>query len=294
MKWLINRWLEDQPKWRLVLISVLLCLSIGIVDYAIRIDLSVSVFYLMPITIAAWYINRSTTLLLAILCALAWLWADTGAKQYTVVLLPFWNSGIRLSFFILVGYLISLQKEAYQKEKALARIDDLTNVYNRRFFMEVLSLEIERSHRYQLSFTLAYMDIDSFKSVNDRLGHIEGDHLLVAVSQQLLQILRSTDVVGRLGGDEFAILIPQTKPALAHSLLSRIHENLTLTVTDRWPVGFSIGAVNFMTVPASDDQAIAQADSVMYEIKKSGKNRVGVRIFDEKALPKVSEKRYQY
>ncbi len=115
-----------------------------------------------------------------------------------------WNEGIRFSFFVIVSYLISLQRQAYQKEQRLARIDGFTGIHNRRFFREVLGLEIERSRRYNTALALVYLDLDNFKAVNDRFGHREGDRLLKILAYQLRTTLRANDMVGRLGQCMFA------------------------------------------------------------------------------------------
>ncbi|PZO11384.1 MAG: hypothetical protein DCF25_19520 [Leptolyngbya foveolarum] len=135
--------------------------------------------------------NRPFGIALSPLCSLAWLWADTTTKQSTIPLLPIWNARVRLSFFTLVIDLISLQKRAYQKERRFARTDGLTGIHNWHFFRETLRLEIERSRRYKTSFALAYLDLDNFKAVNDRLGPQEGDRLLKILARQLRGTLRA-------------------------------------------------------------------------------------------------------
>lgn len=278
MKQKINRWLECRSPWQLLCLCVVLASAISIFDHEVQIDLSLSVFYLVPIAIASWYVNRPLGIVLSLLCSLAWLWADTTAKQSAIFFLPIWNASIRLSFFTLASDLISLQKRAYQKERGFARTDGLTGIYNRRFFRETLRLEIERSRRYKTSFALAYLDLDNFKAVNDRLGHQEGDRLLKILAHQLRETLRANDTVGRLGGDEFAILLSQIEPAKVHRSLERVQAQLQASVSSRWSVGFSIGVVVFAQSPVSVEDAIAQADQVMYDIKKSGKNRLKLQM----------------
>ena len=279
MKQKINRWLEHRSSGQLLCLCVVLASAITAFDHAVQIDLSVSTFYLVPIAIASWYINRRSGVVLSLLCSLAWLWADATAKQSAITFLLVWNSGIRLSFFIIVNYLISLQKRAYQKERRFARIDGLTGIHNHRFFKEALRLEIERSRRYKTSFTLAYLDLDNFKAVNDKFGHQEGDRLLKALAYQLRKTLRTNDTVGRLGGDEFAILLPQIAPVKVPCLLKRVQAQLQESISSRWLVSFSIGVVIFAESPVSVEAAIAQADRVMYDIKKSGKNRLELKTF---------------
>ena len=280
MKQKVDEWLKRRSNWQLCCLSVLLTLIIGAVDFTVRIDLSISIFYLVPIALAAWYINRSAGMLMAMLCSLVWLWADVAPKHHELLFIPIWNSGIRLGFSLVVSYLISLQKQAYQRELHLAQRDGLTGIHNRRAFIEILQLEMERSRRYGTPFTLAYLDVDYFKVVNDRLGHAEGDRLLKAVAYQLQTTVRTSDTIGRLGGDEFAILLPQIGFAQAYQSLVRIHAQLKSSVSSRWPIGFSIGAATFLESPVSVDDAIARADAIMYKIKRTGKNGLEVGIVE--------------
>lgn len=274
----LNQWLEKLSQRQLLGLSMSLCGGIGLFDYAIRIDLSLSIFYLIPIAIAAWYGDRHQGIFLAVLSSLVWLCADITAKRYPAVFLPIWNFGIRLGFFGLVSYLISLQQGAYKREIQLARIDGLTGIYNRRFFIEMLEIEMARSRRYHFPFAIAYLDIDNFKTVNDRFGHKVGDRLLQTIIKQLQTSLRENDILGRLGGDEFAILLPQMEAAQAHSTLLRIHAQLNAAVNPTWAIGFSVGAVAYTEMPNTVDEIITLADEIMYEIKKSGKNRVGFKV----------------
>ncbi len=275
----VGQWLSGRSRRELLWLSAFLSLVIGTIDYATRVDLSLSIFYLVPIAIAAWYLDLATGISLSLLCALLWLWADTSAKTYSSGFLPLWNAGIRLGFFLLVNYLIVGQHQAFKQEHQLARTDDLTGIYNRRFFIEMLKLEMERSRRYQLPFTLAYVDIDNFKAINDQYGHSEGDRLLKTVSKRLLEFTRDNDIVGRLGGDEFGVILPQVEYAQAYLVLARLHTSLTSEIGHGWSVGFSMGAITFLeSPPASTDEAIAQADQIMYEIKRKGKNALELRV----------------
>ena len=270
----IDQWLRRQSEPSLLGLSVLLYLIVEVVTYAVQVDLSLSFFHLLPVMIAAWYVGREASVFISIICCLTWLYVDIATKDYDPSFLPFWNFGIRLSLFVFIGYLISAQRRAYKRESQLARIDGLTGICNRRAFEEILQLEIARSRRYQTSFTLAYLDIDNFKAVNDSLGHGEGDRLLQAVAKQLVVVLRASDVVGRLGGDEFALLLPHTSHIEAHAAIIRGHVHLSRVIAGTWPVGFSIGVVTFREVPNSVSEVISKADKAMYKTKKGEKNRV--------------------
>ena len=165
------------------------------------------------------------------------------------------------------------------KEQELARIDPLTNVPNRRAFYEALDKERVRSVRYRRPLTIAYVDIDNFKKVNDALGHAVGDELLVQVAAGLRSNLRASDFVGRLGGDEFAALLPETDATSAKLVLDKLRLRLFEEMkAHSWQVTFSIGAATFLDPPDSLDVIIRMADETMYSIKAHGKDNVSVAL----------------
>jgi diguanylate cyclase (GGDEF)-like protein len=170
-------------------------------------------------------------------------------------------------------------KTLLAKEHDLARIDSLTTVPNRRAFYEALDKERVKSARYRRPFTIAYLDLDNFKKVNDSLGHAVGDELLVQVASGLRSNLRASDCVGRLGGDEFAILLPETDATAAQLVLSKLRLRLLEEMkAHSWKVTFSIGAATFLDPPDSLDVIIRMADETMYAIKTHGKNNVSVSL----------------
>lgn len=170
-------------------------------------------------------------------------------------------------------------KSLLAKEQDLARIDPLTTVPNRRAFYEALEKERVRSLRYRRPCTIAYLDLDNFKKVNDSLGHAVGDELLVEVAASLKSNLRASDYVGRLGGDEFAILLPETDATAAKLVLHKLRLRLLEEMKNHsWKVTFSIGAATFLDPPASLDVMIRLADETMYAIKAQGKDNVSVSL----------------
>jgi diguanylate cyclase (GGDEF)-like protein len=170
-------------------------------------------------------------------------------------------------------------QEALEKEKELARLDSLTGLANRRAFYEVLELEQKRARRYELPLTVAYLDVDNFKKINDTSGHSLGDSVLIVVAHTIKNNIRASDTVARLGGDEFAVLLPETEAAAAETVLRKLQGMLqTKTQENGWTISFSIGVATFLFPPESLDDIIRTADEVMYAVKTSGKNNLSVAI----------------
>jgi diguanylate cyclase (GGDEF)-like protein len=261
----------------LALIIIGLIFAIGAADYFTGYDLSVSLFYLAPIAVAAWYINRSIALGVSMVCAVMWL--VTSALTLPVREFPFfvlfWNAGVCLGFFVVVTVLLTALRQAIEHERALARTDYLTGVKNSRSFYEQADIELRRAQRHHRPLSIAYIDVDDFKELNDRFGHNEGDSALRTIGTALLRSLRATDVVGRMGGDEFAILLPDAGETESVSVGERLHESLTTELRGNgWPITLSMGVVTCTMAPLEISQLMKAVDALMYEVKKSGKNRV--------------------
>lgn len=280
---LIRYW-EKQPRSLVIGVGFLLVLIIGIIDYLTGRYISVSIFYLIPVIFTTWFVNRWLGFFISLVSTVVWFIADTILKNHPYALIPYWNAAVRFSFFIIIGYLLSALKIAYEREKKLARTDVLTGVVNRHYFLELLQAEINRNRRYGQPLTVAYIDVDNFKMVNDKFGHSTGDKLLQFIANTIKRQIRTTDVIARLGGDEFALLLLESSYESAWIVLQRVHKQLRETMqTHSWSVSFSIGAVTFIRVQDSADVStvVHQADELMYFAKQSGKNKLEHRLFNE-------------
>ncbi|WP_102795901.1 sensor domain-containing diguanylate cyclase [Bowmanella denitrificans] len=165
--------------------------------------------------------------------------------------------------------------EGLKRERQLARIDALTGCANRRAFMELAEYELERCSRYQRPFSLAYLDLDNFKQVNDLHGHLAGDNLLQNIARRLQSCLRSSDTVARIGGDEFVLLLPETPQNVAKFMLDRLHHQLLEEMAKQHcPVTFSIGVLSCTQAPEHIDHLLKMVDELMYSIKQKGKNAI--------------------
>lgn len=168
-------------------------------------------------------------------------------------------------------------------ESTAADTDKLTNILNSRGFYAELANELLRSVRYEHLFSLAYIDIDNFKSVNDSQGHAEGDKLLIEVAQCLKDSVRATDIVARLGGDEFACLFPETGQDASKAAFAKASEELQRRMSSYdWPVSFSVGLVTFETMPTDIKEAMKIADELMYSVKNADKNNISYRVWHRK------------
>ena len=126
--------------------------------------------------------------------------------------------------YFFISRLLGKINETQQKLMALASIDDLTQLYNRRYFFERFNQEVERSKRYQRPLSCIIMDIDFFKHVNDSYGHLAGDQVLINIAQIVRKNCRQSDLAGRYGGEELIILLPETEAAGAMIIADRIRE----------------------------------------------------------------------
>ena len=278
MKALFNH-LYKIPKVDILLISFFMIALLGIIDYLTGYEISFSAFYLLPVVFVAWFHEKSYAITVSVISASVWLVADAlSGHYYSNVVIPVWNSIMRLGFYLLAVFSLSEIKRLLEREQTSSRIDFLTGIGNSRVFMENAQREIERSARFSHPFTLAYIDIDHFKQINDSLGHTQGDILLQTVAQTIKGNLRSTDIVSRLGGDEFAILLVETNEENAKITLSKIQiKLLDIVKKNNWPVTFSIGAVTSYSAH-NLDELIKEADNLMYTVKESGKNRIAYKI----------------
>lgn len=275
------KYLDKIPKTVITVIGVSLVILLGAIDHLTGYEISFSIFYLLPVALVSWFDKRSHAVIISILSASTWLWADTtSGHTYSYFAIPVWNSIMRLGFFLMAAFSLSEIKKLLENEQTFARIDFLTGIANSRDFYEMAKIEIDRSVRFGRPFTIAYLDIDNFKQVNDMLGHSQGDNLLQSVAKTIKENIRAIDIVSRLGGDEFAILFPETNEENAKTAINKMQKHLLdIVKNNNWPVTFSIGAV---TCYKSCDlnELIREADNLMYAVKESGKNRVEYKIHE--------------
>lgn len=260
----------------LVMVNFIMVLLIGFFDYRTGVELNVAILYLVPICIITWYIGEIIGIVTADLCAGAFLASDLiGRHAYSSNLISCWNAFMYLVFFSVVAFILARLKKTLQREKNLARIDFLTDIPNLKGFYEFGEREIEKCKRYKRKLSIAYIDCDNFKQVNDTYGHEAGDRLLKLVAETIQDSIRNTDLAARLGGDEFVVMLDETGIDTVHHVLDRVNKNLKAAVkSQNYNVTFSVGVAIFDNVPETLDEAVKKADELMYTVKKTGKNKV--------------------
>jgi diguanylate cyclase (GGDEF)-like protein len=251
-----------------------LMVLLAAVDYTTGNELSFSIFYLIPISIAVWYGNRVMGFGMSLLSALTWMIVETMDPPRSQTWILLWNSGVRLLFFAVVAYLLAELKAQMQRHQDLARKDSLTGLLNRAGFFERAEASVNAASRYGYTIAIAYIDLDGFKSINDTMGHSQGDEALKAVGNLLEGASRSSDVVARVGGDEFVVMLPDTNVPGARAYFEKLHLALQSDMDERGWIGLgtSIGAVVFEKAPEDISDALRRADDLMYRVKQSGKS----------------------
>jgi diguanylate cyclase (GGDEF)-like protein len=278
--------LSRRSSWSVLALALGLVLVFGSVGYLAP-DYSLSILYLIPIALTTGPLGLRAGVLVSFASALAMLAAETQTvfARYDPVF-PWWYTAIHLVFFVVFAFLLFLLRQELQAEEFLAREDPTTGAANRRAFFDLVGTELERSRRYGKQFSLALLDLDNFKSINDEFGHEAGDELLRAVVQLLRAQLRTVDTVARLGGDEFGILLPETPADGAEAVLEKVRVEFDeMMVARKWRVTFSCGAVAFGSAPPNVSHAIRTADDLMYVAKRAGKDQVKVQTWGSEQIP---------
>jgi len=209
---------------------------------------------------------------------------NAGANDY--ITKPF-ESEILIAKINALVKLKELQDELEKKNKLLENLaitDGLTGVYNYRFFYQKLKEEFERAKRYETPLACIMMDLDFFKNINDKYGHMVGDTVLIELATKITENIRKNDVFARYGGEEFVLLLPHTSENGAYNEAERIRkavENFHFSHVEEGEVKISLGISNY---PAdyinTPDDLLKCADTALYKAKKSGRNRTV--IFDIK------------
>ncbi len=261
---------------------LLLVVIVALLDYWTGPYLTFGVFYLIPVAACAWWGGLPHGLLMTLAATSAWCLVDNLESAGTPATAGVWNGIVRFCILALVSSLLSRLHASMGREHRLARTDPLTGAANGRYFYETTSAAAEYARIAYKPLTLAYIDLDDFKTVNDRLGHATGDEVLRQFVDTVLLHLHGDGLLARLGGDEFALLLPGADRQSAAELIGHLHQKLSQVMSSRgWAVTVSIGSVTFLRPPPDVDRMIQYADKSMYLAKKKGKQRVEYNVFSE-------------
>ncbi|MBZ0331030.1 sensor domain-containing diguanylate cyclase [Halomonas sp. ANAO-440] len=171
---------------------------------------------------------------------------------------------------------ITPRKEVERKLEVLARRDPLTGVANRRHFFELSGVEVARARRYGAPLSLAMLDLDHFKQINDRFGHSAGDRVLINFCNDVATLLRESDVLARLGGEEFVVLLPGSDPDGAFQLAERLRGHAEKAIVEegesRIRYTVSAGVASLTPDDASIETVMGRADDALYAAKAAGRN----------------------
>ena len=267
---------ESAPRQVRIGLTLLFTVVVGIVNELTGSRLSISIFFLIPIAFITWTTGYRMGVLFSFLSIFILSISDMfGSASTRHPVFAAVNQVLRTGLFVSAAWVLSYLKALIEEHKAAARTDVLTGIANRRAFYEAAQMVIARANRAPRPITVVYTDIDNFKLVNDRFGHLEGDRLLSLTAEIMRQSVREIDQVARLGGDEFVLLLSDTDAEGASKVMDRLRSDLTAMALEQgWPVTYSAGAVTFSRPPESVDEMITKADTLMYSVKQSGKDHI--------------------
>jgi len=269
--------------WGLTVASFVAITAVGFADYLTGVELTFSAFYLIPVAAAAWISGARIAVVASIFAAVIWFWAELASSRVHSSLFVYgWNFGVRLLFLLLVAVLLARVRMMLERERELSETDVLTGLPNARSLRTAAVLEIARSRRYGQPLSLAFIDVDDFKRVNDSAGHDAGDQVLKHVAAAIRSKLRETDVVARYGGDEFIVLLPNADEVAARTTAKKLMRAVDEAMCgSEWPVSVSVGAVTCASSQMTVETMVQSADRLMYEAKSAGKNRARFATYRE-------------
>jgi diguanylate cyclase (GGDEF)-like protein len=236
-----------------------------LVDITTGRDLSLSVVYVAGVAFMAWAGSFRVGLLGAGGAAAAVL-ADALANS-TSVGTALANAVTAFVLLVFVSAIVDRLRRALIREASQARFDPLTGLPNRRACEERGALELARLQRSGRALSVAYLDFDGLKQINDNRGHAAGDAALVRLAESAQSELRPTDLLSRIGGDEFVLLLPDTDYDDATTVIRRIQDRLG-DADGGGPASVTVGLVTWRSAPQNLEQLFVEADALMYNAKR--------------------------
>ena len=271
-----GRFIDELPGGLVFALALGTVAVIGIADELTGGEVALTVLYLLPVWFASWFLGARPGLVVALAAVIAWWAADVATRLYTprpsVVAA---NAALQLALFAAAAGLSAHVRRRGDRESKLVRTDVLTGLLNRRGFLEVARREIARSGRTGHPLTVALLDVDGFREINDARGQEAGDLLLGGMGAALRSALRAVDASARLAGDEFAVLLPDSDPFAIESVLDRLRLVLVQAAAEKGAaVTVSLGAASFQRPPSSLDEMLRAAGRMLGEVKANGRDGV--------------------
>jgi diguanylate cyclase (GGDEF)-like protein len=260
-----GKWRACQlPNGVVTLIGLVAVGAILVIDWLTGPDTSLSVLSVLPVMAVAWCALSEHAIVVASAAAAGSLVVDGGTAGI-------WTAAALLVVLLTAAAVPGRFRDMLADQADAAATDPLTGALNRRSFQEAAERERLRAERRDEPISIAYLDLDGFKEVNDQHGHKTGDKVLEDLADRVLKTIRGTDLFCRIGGDEFVLLLPDTDAKEAASVLQRARTTMGAEGT---PVTSSVGIATFRIVPTTVGAMIDAADDLMYQAKRQGKNRI--------------------
>ena len=277
----------DEPRSRaerlahpaLLIVGLMLVTACRLGDVTGRITLPATWLLVALFLVAGWTCSRQMALGATLIALLVWCRIEaTAAANWTQLLL---GQGMRFVVALWLVAWMSRLRERLTEAYRLARLDSLTGLPNRQALVEALDAELSRTRRFGRPFTVALLDCDGFKGINDRGGHLAGDEVLRHIGLALRQLTRRYDCVGRLGGDEFLLILSEVDREEAALIVERLRTALRHFVEREYPVlTFSLGVVTFRTADLDWEDCVQRADDAMYAAKRQGPDQTRFEVAD--------------
>jgi diguanylate cyclase (GGDEF)-like protein len=256
--------------WALALAG-LASVAIFLGSLAVPASFSLRILYLFPLAILAIHVPGRPLLVLGNLVVL-------GGVVHSIAILAIPEHHrlvqcvLAIAACLTVSYLLRVSRERFMELREVATHDPLTGLNTRLIFRDALEKEIARQRRYHSTFSLAIIDLDYFKQLNDTRGHDDGDLALQIAARSMEKHTRVVDTLGRIGGDEFALLMPNTTHAHCEQACQIIADRIALAMSEAgYTVSASVGGVTFESAPTSAVEAMRAADTAMYQAKARGR-----------------------
>lgn len=242
--------------------------------------MGVYAFWIIPLVLLCYHLGMRGGVVAAVGVAPFFFWHLLGALQLQVEY--FFLLTVYFSLFLLFAIAVGVITERLRQQSDSlwkdAVTDELSGLFNQRFFYHCLEREVDRGRRYQSPLALVIIDLDNFKKYNDTWGHPQGDKALASAARILKDAVRISDTVARYGGEEFAIILPQTTLVQAKQMCERIREAIETTPIplqkgETEPLTASFGVAVYEQQMTAR-QLVEEADRILYFAKSSGKNLV--------------------